>query len=86
MIEHADKQGRAAPRVRRERWAKISSVIVVLLPALLLALAACQSRDPNTPLSADEGAALLRDVRAGRTGVSDLTPADRVFLHQWLGE
>ena len=61
---------------KRARWVgRVAGVI-----AMALASGGCETRDPNKPLNEDEGAALLRDVRAGKKGVGDLTQADRVFL------
>ncbi len=60
-----------------------------VLVGVMLAVGAvggCESRDPNKALSEGEGTALLRDIRAGKTTVSDLTPADRVYLKGKMGK
>ena len=62
----------------------LSVLVGVMLAAG--AVGGCGSRDPNKALSDDEGATLLRDIRAGKTTVSDLTPADRVYLKGKMGK
>lgn len=43
-----------------------------------------EERDPNRPLTVDEGAALLRDVRDDRSRLDTLTPAERAYLVKTL--
>jgi hypothetical protein len=58
----------------------------VLLVALLFAgPSGCKSdADPYRPLTADEGAELLRDVRKDPSRKQDLTPAERAYLIRTL--
>ena len=70
----------------REVWLARWAIVPSLAMTAALALGGCETRDPNKPLSEDEGAALLRDVRAGKTTVSDLTPADRAYLKKKTGK
>ncbi len=53
-----------------------------ILCASAMLCAGCECNDPNRPLSADEGASLLKDVRKGDVNRGDLTPAERRYLQQ----
>lgn len=58
-----------------------------LAAALMLSgLGGCESdaRDPSRPLSADEGEALLKDIRSDRGRMESLTPAERQYLYKSL--
>lgn len=55
-----------------------------LLLGLMAGPGCGQERDPNRPLTADEGAELLREVRSDRRRLSDLTPAEKQYLLQTL--
>lgn len=81
-----DKRG-GLPRLGPGRGS-LGRVLMVGGMGLLLGLMAApgcgQERDPNRPLSADEGAELLREVRSDRRRLSDLTPAEKQYLLQTL--
>jgi hypothetical protein len=42
-------------------------------------------RDPTQPLTVDEGAALLRDIRKDRGRMEKLTPAEKRYLAETVG-
>lgn len=75
--------GRSGVRVA---WRHSYSLGVVAAGAgTLMILAACgQERDPNQPLTADQGAELLRDVRKDRSRLNELTPAEKAYLQRTL--
>jgi hypothetical protein len=52
------------------------------LAAVILLAAGCGSSDPNKPLTADQGASLLRGVRNDPSRVQNLTPAEKVYLNE----
>lgn len=59
--------------------------LVLLAPAAAV-LPACASdeRDPNQPLNADEGAALLHEIRDDPGRMRTLTPQERQYLMRTL--
>jgi|GEM_PF-4524090 len=65
-------------------WAACVTVGVVGVGGVGGAWGCEAKRDPSWALTADEGAELIRDIRAERTRLSDLTPAERQYLLQQL--
>lgn len=70
----------------RPRWGRlgVGAVVFVIVVGAGLAVGCAQERDPRKPLTADEGAQLLREIREDRTRLSDLTPAERQYLLRTL--
>lgn len=61
---------------------------VVVAICAICGVAGCggDTRDPNRELSADDRAALLRDVRADKSRLQNLTPAERAYLVKRMGK
>lgn len=71
----------------RTRTATMTTMAVATIALSLAASVGCESsppRDPHTPLSANEGAALLKDIRTDRSRMQNLTPAEKVYLQKTL--
>jgi len=44
----------------------------------------CGSNDPNKPLTVNQGASLMRDVRKDPSKTQNLSPAEKAYLQQQL--
>lgn len=54
-----------------------------LVLGAMLGLSACtDERDPKKPLTADEGASLLQDLRRSPSRAQALTPAEKKYLSE----
>jgi hypothetical protein len=59
--------------------------LAALVIGTVIVFAACSSKpDPSKPLTADQGDALLRDVREHPDKLNDLTPAEKQYLMRTL--
>lgn len=70
-------------------WRAVRRLNVVLGSLMIgVAISGCggDSRDPNRELSVDERAELLRDVRADKSRLQNLTPAERAYLVKRMGK
>jgi hypothetical protein len=51
-----------------------------------VACSGCESRDPNRPLSNEEGEALVTSIREHPPKPDDLTPAEKKYLMKRAGK
>ena len=65
---------------------RLRAVAGSLLICAALSGCGADARDPNRELSVDDRAALLRDVRADKSRLRNLTPAERAYLVKRMGK
>ena len=65
---------------------RLAARVGVLLMLCITGGCGGDSRDPNRELTVDERAELLRDVRADKSRLQNLTPAERAYLVKRMGK